>query len=148
MLEQEIAISIIIGKLIVDLFVLSFCIDSIAFIPSGVAAPPIPKRFADIFIDTYLLLSSERLLLPNILFIIGDRNFESFSAKPLFSKIEKMPSQMAYIAQSSNDSFTALFDAVMRLDKTFVGLVKQSEMMLITNIIIQMIFIIKNMIKI
>lgn len=95
MLEQEIAINIIIGKDTMFLLGLSFCIDSIALMPSGVAAPPIPKRFAEMFIDTYLLLSAERLLLPNILFIIGDRNFESFSASPLFSKIEKSPSQMA-----------------------------------------------------
>ena len=53
------AISIIIGKVITFLLGLSFCIDSIAFIPSGVAAPLIPSRFAEIFIDTYLLLSSE-----------------------------------------------------------------------------------------
>ena len=95
MLEQEIAISRIIGKLMVDLSGLSFCIDSIAFIPSGVAAPFIPNRFAEMFIDTYLLLSAERLLLPNILFIIGDSNLESFSARPHFSRIEKSPSQIA-----------------------------------------------------
>ena len=95
MLEQEIAINIIIGKVIKDLLGLSFCIDSIAFMPSGVAAPFIPNKFAEIFIDTYLLLSAERLLLPNILFIIGDSNFESFSDSPHFSRIEKSPSQMA-----------------------------------------------------
>ena len=53
------------------------------------------ERFAEMFIDTYLLLSSERLLLPNILFIIGDSNLESFSARPHFSRIEKSPSQIA-----------------------------------------------------
>ena len=95
MLEHEIAISIIIGKVTTDLFGLSFCIDSIALIPSGVAAPLIPKRFADMFIDTYFLLSAERLLLPNILFIIGDSNLESFSDSPHFSSMEKRPSQIA-----------------------------------------------------
>ena len=95
MLEQLIAISIIIGKVTVFLFWLSFCIDSIALIPRGVAAPLIPRRFADIFIETYLLLSSERLFLPNILFIIGDRSFETFFDSPLCSKIENNPIQMA-----------------------------------------------------
>ena len=148
MLEQDIAINIIIGKDTTDLFGLSFCIDSIAFMPSGVAAPFIPNKFADIFIDTYLLLSCERLLLPNILFIIGDSNLESFSESPHFSNIEKSPSHIAYIAQSSNDSLTALFEAVKRLDKTFVGSPKHSEIMLIINIIIQIRFILKNMIEI
>lgn len=53
MLEQLIAINIIIGKVIVVLLLLFFCIDSIAFMPSGVAAPLIPRRFADIFMETY-----------------------------------------------------------------------------------------------
>lgn len=94
-LEQEIAMSITIGNVILFLFGLSFCIDSIALIPSGVAAPLIPRRFAEIFIDTYLLLSSERLLLPKILFIIGESSLDSFWDSPLFSKIAKSPSQMA-----------------------------------------------------
>ena len=95
MLEHDMAISIIIGKVTTDLFGLSFCIDSIALIPSGVAAPLIPKRFADMFIDTYFLLSAERLLLPNILFIIGDSSLDSFSESPHFSSMEKRPSQIA-----------------------------------------------------
>ena len=78
MLEQLIATNIIIAKVAVSLFLLSFCIDSMAFMPSGVAAPFMPKRFADIFIETYCLLSAERLFLPNILFIIGDRNLDNF----------------------------------------------------------------------
>ena len=94
-LEHDMAISIIIGKVTTDLFGLSFCIDSIALIPSGVAAPLIPKRFADMFIDTYFLLSAERLLLPNILFIIGDSSLDSFSESPHFSSMEKRPSQIA-----------------------------------------------------
>ena len=51
-LEHEIATSIIIGKVTVFLFGLSFCIDSIAFIPSGVAAPFMPSKFADMFMVT------------------------------------------------------------------------------------------------
>ena len=94
-LEQLMVISIIIGKVAVWWFGLFFCIDSIALIPKGVAAPLIPSKFAEIFMDTYRLLSSERLFLPNILFIIGDRNLETFCEKPLCSKIEKMPIQMA-----------------------------------------------------
>ena len=94
-LEQLIAINIIIGKVTTDLFLLSFCIDSMAFIPRGVAAPLIPRRFAEMFIDTYFLLSSERLFLPKILFIIGDSSLDTFWESPLFSKMEKIPSQMA-----------------------------------------------------
>ena len=71
-------ISIIMGKDAVDLSLLSFCIDSMAFIPRGVAAPPIPRRFAEMFIDTYCLDSFERLHLPKILFIMGDRKWDSF----------------------------------------------------------------------
>ena len=77
-LEHEIAISIIMGKVTVDLLWFSFCIDSMALIPRGVAAPLIPRRFAEMFIDTYFLLSSERLLLPNILFIIGESSLDTF----------------------------------------------------------------------
>ena len=94
-LEQLIAISIIIGKVMVSFFVLSFCIDSMALIPSGVAAPLIPSKFADMFIETYLRLSSERLFLPKILFIIGDRSLETFFESPLCSKMENNPIQMA-----------------------------------------------------
>ena len=94
-LEQLIATSTIIEKVTVLLFGLSFCIDSIALIPSGVAAPPIPKRFAEMFMETYFLLSLERLYLPNILFIIGDRRFETFFEMPLFSSMAKRPSQIA-----------------------------------------------------
>lgn len=94
-LEQLIAISIIIGKVTVVLSLLSFCIDSIAFMPSGVAAPLIPSMFAEIFIDTYFLLSSERLFLPNNLFIIGDRSLDSLFDSPLFSRMVKRPIHMA-----------------------------------------------------
>ena len=94
-LEQLITTNIIMGKVAVFLSGLPFCIDSIAFIPIGVAAPPIPSKFAEIFIDTYCRLSSERLHLPNILFIIGESNLESFFDSPLFSRIEKSPIQMA-----------------------------------------------------
>lgn len=94
-LEQDIAISIIIGKVTVFLFGLSFCIDSIALMPSGVAAPLMPRRFAEMFIETYFLLSSERLLLPNNLFIIGDRSLDNFWDNPLFSSMPKSPSQIA-----------------------------------------------------
>ena len=87
--------SIIMGKDAVDLSLLSFCIDSIALMPRGVAALPIPKRFAEMFIDTYCLLSFERLHLPNILFIMGDRNLDNFCDSPLFSRIIKSPSQIA-----------------------------------------------------
>ena len=50
--EQLIAISIIMGNVAVVLFLLSFCIDSMAFMPSGVAAPLIPSKLAEIFIET------------------------------------------------------------------------------------------------
>ena len=144
-LEHEIATSIIIGKVTVFLFGLSFCIDSIAFIPSGVAAPFMPSKFADMFIETYFLLSSERLHLPKILFIIGERSLDSFWDRPLFSNIEKSPSQIAYIAQSSNDNLTALFDADKRPDKTVVGFEKHSARTLEKNKIIQMIFMVNIM---
>ena len=94
-LEQLIAISKIIGSVTVDLFLLSFYMDSIALIPRGVAAPLIPRRFADMFIETYFLLSSERLFLPKILFIMGDSSLDTFFESPLCSKIENKPIQMA-----------------------------------------------------
>lgn len=94
-LEQLITISIIMGKVAVLLFELSFCIDSMALIPRGVAAPPMPRRLAEMFIETYCLLSSERLFLPNILFIIGERSLDTFFARPLFSRIENKPIQIA-----------------------------------------------------
>ncbi len=94
-LEQLIAISIIIGKVMVVLFLLSFCIDSMALIPRGVAAPPMPSKFAEMFIETNWRLSSERLFLPKILFIIGDRSLDNFLDSPLCSKIEKSPIQIA-----------------------------------------------------
>lgn len=94
-LEQLIAISIIIGKETTDLFLLSFCMDSMALIPRGVAAPLIPRRFADIFIDIYSLLSSEMFFFPNILLTTGESNFEILADNPLFSNMPKIPSQIA-----------------------------------------------------
>lgn len=94
-LEQLIAISIIIGKVMVVLLSLSFCIDSIALIPSGVAAPLIPSKFAEIFIEINLRLSSEIFFLPKILLTTGESNFEILEESPLFSKIAKIPSQIA-----------------------------------------------------
>ena len=94
-LEQLIAISIIMEKVTTDLFLLSFCIDSMAFMPSGVAAPLIPSRFAEMFIETYFLLSSERLFLPNILFIIGDSNLDTLLDIPLCSKMPNRPNHIA-----------------------------------------------------
>lgn len=140
--EQLIATSIIIGKVAVCLFLLSFCIDSMALIPRGVAAPFIPSIFAEMFIETYLRLSSERLFLPNILFIIGDSNLDSFCDNPHCSRIEKSPIQMAYIASSSSDKETALFDAVSIPDKTLWGSKKQRAIMLETKRITQILFIV------
>ena len=94
-LEQLIATSIIIGKVTLVLSLLSFCIDSIALIPSGVAAPLIPSKFAEMFMETYFRLSSERLFLPKSLFIIGDRSLDNFAERPLFSRIVKRPIQIA-----------------------------------------------------
>lgn len=94
-LEQLIAISIIIGNVMTFLFLLSFCIDSIALIPSGVAAPLIPSKFAEIFIEIKFLLSFDKLLFPNNLFIMGESSFEIFDDNPLFSSIAKIPSQIA-----------------------------------------------------
>ena len=148
MLEQLIATSIIIGKVTVDLFGLSFCMLSIALIPSGVAAPFMPSRFADMFIATYCLLSSERLCLPKILFIIGERSLDNFFESPLCSKIENMPIQMAYMAHSSSDSETALFDALSSPESTCEGSKMQMQIMLEANKNIQILFMINYMIKI
>ena len=95
MLEQLMATSIIIGKVTVFLLVLFFCIDSMALIPRGVAAPPIPSKFAEMFIETSSRLSAERLFLPKSLVIIGDKNLDNFLESPLCSKIENKPIQMA-----------------------------------------------------
>lgn len=145
-LEQLKVTSIIIGNVTVDFVGLFFCIDSMAFMPSGVAAPFIPRRFAEIFIETYFLLSLERLFLPKILFIIGDRSLDNLPESPLCSKIENNPIQIAYIARSSSESLTALFDAVKSPERTFVGSKKQSDITLIANKKIQILFIIKDMI--
>ena len=147
MLEQLMIINIIIGNVAVDFSGLSFCIDSIALMPRGVAAPPIPRRFAEMFIDTYCLLSFERLHLPNILFIMGDRKWDNFCDKPLFSRIMKSPIQIAQIAHKLNDNFTAEFEAVSNPERTFVGSPKHSAIMLIINRKIQILFILKNMIE-
>ena len=146
-LEQLIAINIIIGNVTMCLFGLSFCIDSIAFIPSGVAAPLIPSKFAEIFIETYFLLSSERLFFPNNLLIRGDSNFEIFEESPLFSKIEKMPSHIAYTAHNESDRLTAVLDAFKSPDKTMLGSKKHRDIILITNRKIQILFILKFMVK-
>lgn len=148
MLEQLIAMSIIIGNETTFLSLLSFCIDSIALIPSGVAAPFMPSKFADIFIETYFLLSSERLFLPNILFIIGESSLDNFLDNPLCSKMENTPIQIAYIAHSSNDNLTALFDADKSPDKTCVGSKTHRAITLEINSTIQILFIVNDMWKI
>lgn len=84
--------------------------------------------------------------MPKILFIIGDKSLDIFCDNPLCSKIENNPIHIAYIEQSSNDNFNALFEALSNPVNTFDGSNKQIDIMLIVKRKIQILFIINNMI--
>lgn len=81
-------------------------IDSTAFIPSGVAAPPAPKRLAEKFIAIYFLVSSDSLG-KNFL-VMGERIFAIFCDKPDFSIRAIIPDHKTYTAKSEIARLSAL----------------------------------------
>ena len=86
-----ITINIIIGLESVSFLGFSFCIDSMAFKPKGVAAFPNPSIFAIIFIDISFLILLLVIKLGNKKFKIGDNNLESFLTKLLSLAIYIIP---------------------------------------------------------
>ena len=114
---------------------------SIAFMPSGVAAPFIPKRLALMFILTNFLLSGERLFFPKIQLTSGESSFAKSLVMPVCSKIEKMPIQTAYITQSSKVKESALFEAPSIPVITASGLTKRRAKMLDISRISHILFI-------
>ena len=64
-----------------------FCIVCIAFIPNGVAAFPIPSRFAIMFIVISLYSLSSFFIFGNKNFIIGPINFDNLFINDVFSTI-------------------------------------------------------------
>ncbi len=70
---------------------------------------------------------------------------DNFLDNPLCSKMENTPIQIAYIAHSSNDNLTALFDADKSPDKTCVGSKTHRAITLEINSTIQILFIVNDM---
>ena len=93
-LVQERMMSIVIGYVTFPDLLSSFML-SIALIPIGVAAPPMPSMFAEIFIETYCFALGDKFFLPNIKSMIGDRIFVSNFEIPVNSNILKIPTHTA-----------------------------------------------------
>lgn len=118
---------------------------SMALIPRGVAAPPMPSIFAEIFMLTYCLVSSDRFFLPNIKLTSGDNSLENFFDSPVCSSIEKIPIHIAYMAHSSKESLTARFEADVSPAKTPLGSTNISAIILSDNNMSQTLFMVKTM---
>ena len=100
-------------------FSLPSCIHSIAFIPSGVAAPPIPKRFAE---KLSVIYSSARSLSPlNNFFVNGLNSLLRALLSPMPSISESMDNHIAYIAISVNASVSALLAPLIIMENALSG---------------------------
>lgn len=110
----------IIGKVTAPLLSSIF---SIAFIPSGTEAPPIPRRLAEIESERYFFAGFERFL-PQSFLIIGVRQMLRYCESFVFSIIEIIPSHTAYTAKSSSDRFIALVEPESIAGKTDSGATK------------------------
>lgn len=110
----------IIGKVTTPLLSSIF---SIALIPSGTEAPPIPRRLAEIERERYFFAGFERFL-PQSFLIIGARQMLRYCESLVFSIIEIMPSHTAYTAKSSRDKFIALVDPESIAGKIDSGAIK------------------------
>ena len=74
------------------------CIHSMAFIPRGVAALPIPSRFAEKFSVIYCLVSSLSPL--NSRLVTGENSLSSARFMPIFCIMSSTDSHIAYMAHS------------------------------------------------
>ena len=84
-----------------------------ARMPRGVAAPFIPSRFALKFVQIKRFVSFERLSFLKSLFTMGEISFVNRLDIPVFSKMEKMPVQTAYIPHKLIKSEIAFEDATV-----------------------------------
>ena len=85
-------IVIIIGKVTIPVLLSIF---SIALIPNGTLAPPIPKTLVESESDRYFFASGFISFLPQSQSINGDKIFAKNNESFVFSTIPKIPSQTA-----------------------------------------------------
>ena len=111
-----------------------------AFIAMGVAALPNPSRFALMFMEMYLPVSS--LSPGNSLRTTGRSSFASRSEAPVRERISNSPSHIPYSAISVRASDTASFAPVIIASRTDAGSVISSAAMDRSIIISHMILII------
>ena len=93
------------SKSILSVALSPFCINSIAFIPAGVLAPPMPNIFDARFIEIHLYESSLSPLKSR--FTIGRKSRESFLSSPVFSSSFNRESHIEYMAVSLMSKFIA-----------------------------------------
>lgn len=133
-------IVIIIGKVIVPLL---SSISSMAFIPRGIDAPPIPSTLVESESERYFFAFLFIEFFPQSLSISGDKRRDRKELSFVFSTIPKIPSQTAYIASSSNESDSALFVAPIIVGRTLLGLVNIRKTQDKRHITTQILFIVK-----
>ncbi len=136
-------IVIIIGKVAIPLLL---SISSIALIPRGIEAPPMPRTLVESDRERYFFALSLIDFLPQRRLISGERSLDKNSLNFVFSTIPKIPSQTAYIASNSNESVNALLvapiiDGKMLSGEAIVSIIQASK-----QTIIQILFIV-NFIK-
>lgn len=140
--EHANTIVIIIGFVI---FSLPLYISSIAFIPKGTDAPPIPRSWVDRDIERYFRAFSFIEFLPQSRFISGFILFEINFDNLVSLTIPSIPSQSEYIASSSNDKFSALFVPSSIVESNLSGLVNIMQIKEQKIMAVQIKFIIKYM---
>jgi hypothetical protein len=105
-----------------------FCMFSIAFMPAGVLAPPIPSIFDARFIEIHLYASSFSPL--NNFFTMGLRRFESLWSSPVRSASFNTESHIEYMAVNLMSRFIApLTPSIIdgKISVGFVAIIKIAE---------------------
>lgn len=144
MLEQLIVTSITMFLFI--LFVPS-CIELIARMPSGVAAPFMPSIFALIFMLINCFDSLDSDFFPKIQLIRGDKIFDNNRDMLVCSRILKIPVQTAYTAHRLKHKETALLDDVESAGNTLSGFINNKTEILVKIIMSQTLFMVQYMMK-
>lgn len=110
-----------------------------AFIPRGVAAPPMPRMLQEMFMQMSSLVVASKF--PKIFFVAGERIFDSILLSPLSSITCKIPIHTAYIAHKLRQSLRVSSLALSIEGKMISGFIYIKTQMLATIIQNQILFI-------
>ena len=116
---------------------------SIALMPSGTDAPPIPSTLVERDSERYFLASLFIESFPHNRFIKGDKMRDKKLLNFVFSTIPNIPNHTAYIASNSNDKESALLVASIIEGRSASGDVKHKNRHEKKQIITQILFILK-----